>query len=115
MRRPFRTAEHHQRPAEIGGIVDGIVASLGLNRQYYGWQMVARWPEIVGEHYARKSRAFRFADGVLYVAVADASWRQLLAMDSEKILQLIHGCPHGAVVREIRLVRGEKGQSQDGN
>ena len=115
MRRPYRAGEGHQRPAVIGGIVDSIVASLGLKKQYYGWQMVARWPEIVGEHYARKSRAFRFADGVLYVAVADASWRQLLVMDSEKILHLIHGRPHGAVVRELRLVRGEKGQSEDGN
>lgn len=115
MRRPFQAADKRGRPAEIGGIVDGIVAALGLNRQYYGWQMVARWPEIVGEHYARKSRAFRFSDGVLYVAVADASWRQLLALDSENILRLIHGRPHGAVVRELRLVRGEKGQSEDGN
>jgi predicted nucleic acid-binding Zn ribbon protein len=93
----------------MGGIVERLVASLGLRRNYYGWWVVSNWAEIVGEHYARKSRALRFEDGVLYVAVEDASWRQMLAMDSEKVLKIIHGYPNGRVVRELRLTRGEKG------
>jgi len=91
------------------GIVDRLIASLGLQRNYYGWLVVSQWAEIVGEHYARRSRAFRFDDGILYVAVEDASWRQMLALDSEKVLEIIHGYPHGRVVKELRLVRGEKG------
>ena len=103
------TPERSNRPIIMSGIVERIIASLGLKRDYYGWQIVSRWPEIVGEHYARKSRALRFDQGVLFVAVSDASWRQQLAMDSEKILRLIHGCPHGDVVKQLRLVHGEKG------
>ena len=70
--------------------------------------MVSKWPKIVGEHYSRRSRAFRFADGVLYVAVEDAAWRQQMAMDTEKILKIIHAYPNGRVVKSLRLVRGEK-------
>lgn len=96
------------QPAEMSGIVDNLVASLGLTRTYYGWLMVSQWPEIVGEHYARNSRAFRFEDGVLYVAVEDAVWRQRMALDTEEILRIIHRYPHGRVVKNLRLVRGEK-------
>jgi hypothetical protein len=97
------------------GIVDRIIGSLGLTRQYYGWQMVSQWPEIVGEFYALKTRAFRFDDGILYVAVEDASWRQQLSLDTRKILDLIHSFPHGDVVTDLRLVMGEKGTRTDGN
>ena len=45
---------------------------------------------------------------VLYVAVEDAAWRHQMAMDTEKILKIIHACPNGRVVRSLRLVRGEK-------
>ncbi|MEW5796923.1 MAG: DUF721 domain-containing protein [Candidatus Zixiibacteriota bacterium] len=96
------------KPVPAAGIVDRIVTSLGLAQRYYGWMMVSRWPEMVGEYYARKSRAFRFEEGVLYVAVEDASWRQQMAMDTERILTIIHGYPHGQVVKDLRLVMGEK-------
>lgn len=104
-----RSKKGHIKPAPISGVVTRVMASLGLSRGYCGWQVVSRWPEIVGQHYARKSRAIRFQDGVLYVAVEDASWRQMLAMDTEKILTIIRGFPHGRVVKELRLVWGEKG------
>ena len=97
------------------GIVDSIVGSLGLAQRYYGWMMVSQWPEIVGEYYALKTRAFRFDEGVLYVAVEDASWRQQLALDTRKILDIIHSFPHGDVVTDLRLVMGEKRTRTDGD
>lgn len=93
--------------------MDGIVASLGLTQQYHGWRMVSEWAEIVGEYYARRSRAFKFSEGVLYVAVEDAGWRQQMAMDTEKILKIIHAYPNGRVVKSLRLVRGEKRTATD--
>jgi len=93
----------------MSGIVDSVVGSLGLTQNYYGWLVVSQWPEIVGEHYARKSQALRFADGVLFIAVPDASWRQMMAMDTDKILSIIRSYPYGSVIRELRLVWGKKG------
>lgn len=101
------------RPAPAAGIVDHIVTSLGLAQKYYGWLIVSKWPEIVGEYYALKSRAIRFDEGTLYVAVEDSSWRQQMAMDTEKILQIIHTFPHGQVVESLRLVMGEKRMHTD--
>lgn len=96
-------------PVKMSGVLDNILGSLGLQKNYHGWTVVSRWPQLVGEHYARKSHAFRFDDGVLFVAVEDPIWRQEMAMDTEEILKIIHAEPYGRVVKSLRLVRGEKG------
>lgn len=96
-------------PVKMSGIVDNILGTLGLRRNYHGWLVVSQWPRLVGEHYARKSHAFRFDDGVLFVACEDPIWRQEMAMDTEEILKIIHAEPYGRVVKSLRLVRGEKG------
>jgi len=96
-------------PKPISGVVENLIASLGLSRQYHGWLIVQHWPEIVGAQVAKVARAVRFEDGILYVAVPGDAWRQELAMQIESILASIHAKPYGRVVTQLRLVRGEKG------
>jgi len=96
-------------PKPIAGVVENLIASLGLTRRYHGWLTVQHWPEIVGEHVARVARAVRFEDGILYVAVPGDAWRQELAMQVDSILASIHARPYGRAVTQLRLVRGEKG------
>lgn len=96
-------------PRRIGGVLDKLVASLGIARRYYGWQIVANWDKIAGEQAARVSKAVRFEDGVLFVAVPSDSWRQELAMQSDAILANIRRFPYGEVVTQVRFVRSEKG------
>ena len=96
-------------PRRIGGVLDKLVVSLGIARRYHGWQIVANWDTIAGERAARVSRAVRFEDGVLFVAVPNDSWRQELARQSDTILANIRRLPYGEVVTQVRFVRSEKG------
>ncbi len=97
-------------PKPISGVVDRLVAGLGISRRYYGWRIVTEWPNIVGKQLAKVSKAIRFdEDGVLYVAVANDTWRQEIAMQTDAIMAKIRACPNGTAVKELRLVRGEKG------
>jgi predicted nucleic acid-binding Zn ribbon protein len=82
---------------------------LGLSKSYHGWQVVAQWSEKVGEQIAKRAKAIRFEDGVLYVSVEDASWRQNLAMEIDNILTAIHKYPFGRVVTHVRLTGIERG------
>ena len=104
-----RENRSYRKPTPVSGVVASVIKSLGLTTKYNGWQVVIHWPEIVGEHIAQVSRAFRFDEGVLYVAVKDASWRQNLSMEIENILAKIRSYPYGRAVKQIRLVSGEKG------
>jgi predicted nucleic acid-binding Zn ribbon protein len=92
----------------IAGIIDRVVHALGHSTAYGGWLAVAQWPEIVGPEIADVARAVRFSDGILIVAVPDPSWRQELSFRREEILGRIHRRPYGKVIKEVRLVRGER-------
>lgn len=98
-----------KQPKPVSGAIEAAMSALGLGPTYNGWMVVQKWPELVGENISRRAKAFRFADGVLYVAVPDAAWRQNLAMELESIIRQIRTYPYGRVIKEIRLVANERG------
>ena len=109
-KRPQNKARKAPKP--IAGVIEKVVKSLGIAKSYHGWLVVTKWPEIVGEQIAKAARAFRFDDGVLFIAVPDAVWRQNLAMETDTILQKIRSYPFGRVVTQLRFVQGEKGYNR---
>ena len=108
-----RSARNSTAPQPISSLIDKVLGKLGLSMQYRGWRVVAEWPQIVGTQIATRSQAIRYSDGVLYVAVKDAVWRQELAMQTGEFLEKIHEYPFGRAVKQIRLVSGEKRAEQN--
>ena len=104
-----------RQPKHFSGVLSGLMRSLGLSGSYNGWLVVTNWPGIVGAAIAEKAEAVRYEDGLLYVAVRDASWRQELAMRQQELLDKIHSFPYGKSVKEIRLVQGRKGFENNGD
>ena len=98
-------------PRPISGAVESVISSLGIGRSYHGWLTVTRWPEIVGEQIARRAKAVRFDDGVLYVVVEDAAWRQNLSMEIDNMIATIHSYPFGKAVKQVRLIGTERGHA----
>ncbi|MFQ5499140.1 MAG: DUF721 domain-containing protein [Candidatus Zixiibacteriota bacterium] len=104
---------HHRKgtkPTPIAPLIAGVVKSLGVERSYSGWSAVSLWPEIVGDQISRISRAYRFSEGVLYVAVPDATWRQELSLQTDTIITKINSLVPGSAVSQLRLVACEKGR-----
>ncbi len=110
-----RPSKGRTQPKPLGGIIDKVVRSLGLSRNYNGWLVVSRWPQIVGEGIAEQAKAVRYDEGTIFVVVPDASWRHNLSLETERILKKIHTLPYGKGVRQLRLVSGEKGTGDDGD
>lgn len=97
------------KPAQMAGILETVVRSLGISRSYHGWLIVNNWEEIVGEYNAKHSPAIRFENGVLFVEVIDAGRRANLSMQTEDFIEKIHSFPYGRVVKQLRFVAGRKG------
>ena len=95
-------------PAPIGGVIEKVMQSLGMSRDFHGWQVVNNWPDIVGEQVARRCRPIRFAEGILYVAIDDPVWRQEMSMQIGEMLKAIRAVRYGRVVTRIQLVKGER-------
>lgn len=92
--------------ARLGDVIEAVVSSLGHGKNFHGWRMVAKWPEIVGPQLARCSKAVRYANGVLYVAVTGDAWRQELEMHLEHIISAMHALRGGKAVERIVLRGG---------
>ena len=103
------------QPTHMSGVLGQVIGALGLTNSYNGWLVVTRWSSIVGRSIAKEAKAVRYEDGCLYVAVADAAWRQELAMRLDELLEEIHSFPYGRSVKQIRLVQGTKGFDDNGN
>ena len=87
----------------ISGILDKVIKSFGLSRNYNGWLVVSNWDKIVGKEIADHARAVKYEDGCLFVSVEDSAWRQQLSMSLESLLKKIHSLPYGNAVKQIRL------------
>ena len=92
-------------PQPISGVIGKIMSAFGISKTYHGWMVVEKWAEIVGSDIAHRSKAIRFEDGVLYVAVADDSWRQEISMKSDEIISQINSYPYGRSIKQIRLIK----------
>lgn len=106
-RKPAFSGQH---PVKIDGIMEGIFRSLGLTRRYHGWLVVHSWPEIVGEFLAKRTHAFRWDDGQLFVSVEDPVLRQELLGNQNDIMEKIKSLPQGHVVKELRFVGSRRGR-----
>ncbi len=93
----------------ISQAVESLVDTVGFKQRYDAYQVVSRWPELVGEQIANRARAVKFDDGTLYVVVEDAAWRQNLSMELENILKQVRSHPFGRVVTQVRLIAHERG------
>lgn len=104
-----KTRHHFKPPNAISGTIGKLLGSLGLAKNFNGWTVVNKWPEIVGDDIAIRAKAIRYNEGTLYVGVQDAAWRQQLSMQVESLLEKIHTLPYGRSIKEIRLVHDRKG------
>ena len=91
------------QPLKLSPVIDSVIGNLGLKKRYSGWQIVNQWPQIVGEEIASAAKAQRFEDGILFVKVKNAAWRQELSMQTDSLLDAIHQTPYGKFVKQIRL------------
>lgn len=100
-----KNGQKKKSPQPISSVIGKIMSSFGISKTYYGWMVVEKWPEIVGKELAKRSKAIRFEDGVLFVAITDDVWRQEISMKSDEIIAQIHSYPFGRSIKQIRLIK----------
>lgn len=63
---------------------------------------VLAWPLVCGKEVASRTRALRFADGILTVEVPDAPWRTQLLSFATRYISGFQGLL-GPLVKEVRF------------
>ena len=78
-----------RQPEKLAGIMKSVLSNRGYLSACYEGQIPHRWPDIVGERIANVSKCKGVENGILYVRVPSASWRQEISFFKEEILKKI--------------------------
>ena len=76
-------------PEAIGAIIETMLEQRGYLSPCRELEVVRSWPKIVGDRIAGVTECSRVDNGVLYVRVASASWRQEISYIKSHILGTI--------------------------
>ena len=82
-------------PEKIGTIVESVLSERGYLNICKELSVLRAWPSIVGEALRDIAECTRVDQGVLYVRVASAPWRQEIVFMKQQLLVKIHretGC-----------------------
>jgi predicted nucleic acid-binding Zn ribbon protein len=88
--------KRRQDPQPLGPLLEQVLSENGYLTICKEYGIVQKWPSIVTERLAAASRCERIENGILYVRVASAPWRQEAVYLKEKILLKIQkemNCP----------------------
>ncbi len=94
--KPWVTKRPKEEPRRIGSLVDEILAESGYLTVCKEYDVVRRWPAIAQGRFAETSSCERVENGILYVKVRSASWRQEAVYRKRELLERIRkefGCP----------------------
>lgn len=88
-----------------GEILHSVLGSLGLSGRLREREALELWTEMVGPDIAGRSEALRIREGVLYVRVESAAWRQELSFLKTTIIGRFDEALGSGLVKEIRFTQ----------
>jgi predicted nucleic acid-binding Zn ribbon protein len=100
-------------PVPLGSEVERLLRRPGWGERLGAGRVAAHWEEIVGADLAKRCEPVRLAGRVLVVRAESAAWATQLRYLSGQLLERLASVISDATVREIRVIVGRLGESQD--
>jgi len=95
------------QPARVSEVLAGYLKTAGLAERVAQAGVVAAWPVLVGPQIAQAAAAESVTpDGVLFVRVRSAAWRQELSLMAHDILAKLNAGRKTGRIERIRWVVG---------
>ena len=101
-------------PKAVGGIVETVLADLGLGEVARAARVCEAWADAVGSEVARRSKPEGMRGEVLEVAVESSVWSQQLQMRRPQILESLRVCLGDDAPGDLRFRVGYSGPRQAG-
>ncbi len=88
---------------KIANILKMIIADSPYRQRLEELQAVVAWPHVVGEAVKRNTVPENIKDGVLFVKVPHAVWRQELFMQKTTLIKKLNRYLGSSVVKDIKF------------
>jgi predicted nucleic acid-binding Zn ribbon protein len=90
-----------RRPEKLASVLGDMLSRQGYLRACREAELVSHWHEYVGDKIASVTTCTESSDGVLYVKVHSAPWRQELSFLKQSILSALRKKSDCATIRDI--------------
>lgn len=88
-------------PEKIDSILSDILSERGYLTICKEYDVVSRWKEVVGERISSVTECIRVENGILYVKVFSAAWRQEIVFLKKQILTQIKNTTNCTTITDI--------------
>ena len=92
------------QPEPLGGLLEAVIADLGLAPKLLEYRARQVWEEAAGPTLARQSRPLRVRRGRMEVAVQSAVWRNQLSFMKQDIIARINDLVGQKAIEDLILV-----------
>ena len=96
-------------PVKLGEMLGEVLEERGLRDQVRRMEVLDLWPELVGEHVARVTRARGVEDATLFVEVRTSAWLMELNMMKGEFLNRVNDRLRETPIERIVFVLAETG------
>lgn len=95
-----------KKAAHIGGLLEQLLSSLGLEDRMQQTRALIVWDRVVGPQIAAHTRPHKIREDVLEICVDQPAWMQQLQLMKPQILKKLNAELGDAPLRDIFLRRG---------
>lgn len=88
---------------QLGSVLRRVLSEQGLERGIREQYVLQKWKQIVGPAIAANAEPLRLRNGVLWLHVVDAAWRQELSLMRQELIATINTTLGEDIVSDIRL------------
>ncbi len=92
---------HKRKPQQLGSILNTFLADRGYLTACKEAEVIQKWPEIVGERLVDVCKCTDVRDGIVYVRVPSAAWRQEVSYLKKQIMNQIKRICRCKTIRDI--------------
>ena len=87
----------------VGESITRLFKSLGLNEEAQQYMPLAYWDIAVGKEVAKHAEPQKITEGILFVKVKDAVWRNELTYLKHEIMQKLNAHVGKNAIKEIKF------------
>jgi len=91
------------QPTAITDLLIQYLREQGLEQTILGDQLIAQWPQVMGEQVARLTGKIEIKDQVLYVQIRSAALRQQLFECRRALIEKLNEAVKANIIKDIRL------------
>ncbi|MDP3024702.1 MAG: DUF721 domain-containing protein [candidate division Zixibacteria bacterium] len=88
-------------PEILGGVLQNLLKSLGLEKRMKEQDIIINWEKIVGNNIAENTKPFKIEGAKLFLKVKSSSWRNELFYLKKELIAKLNDSAKQELVKDI--------------